>query len=233
MNKSEIKKINYFIKNNKNINQIDGEIKNYWTHYPFTPGHGYVHSLNVATNAYNLAKENNYKDPDLAFAAGLLHDITRPINNRGGEEKHAEYNGKIAEKILLKTKMDKQQIKEIKQAIVSHERLFKIKQNSLINIILYLADKTDMSMERCLIYGFVSNYNNLKNNKKQPYKTRDRAIKDFNKKLLEDKKTLLCIQKELPKIKGYAKALRMYDITIKKLTDLFEKEKKNIRNALK
>lgn len=233
MNKAEIKKINYFIKRDKNINQIDSEIKKYWMRHPFTPGHGYTHSLNVAKNAYNLARKNNYENPDIAFAAGLLHDITRPIKNKDGEEKHAEYNGKIAEKILLKIKLNKQQIKEIKQAIIDHERLFKKNKSSLLSIILYLADKTDMNMERCLVYGFISNFNSFKKIKKQPYNKLNKAIKDFNKKLLGDKKTLLYIQKELPKINGTETVLVKYNMAIKNFANLLKKERNNYQRCAK
>ncbi len=215
------------IRNHENIRRIDGEIKKYWMRHPFTPGHGYAHSLNVAKNAYNLAEKNNYGNPLMAFIAGLLHDITRPIENKGGEEKHAELNGKIAEKILLKTTLEKSQIQEIKQAIVNHERLSKKNRISLLSIILYLADKTDMNLERCLVYGFVSNFNCLKEKKKQPYNNLGRAIKDFNKKLSSDKKTLLYIKKTFPKIKGSTMAINKYNATFKKFNLLLKRKKNN------
>lgn len=227
MRKTDIKKTIKFIKNNKNLKLIDNQIKKYWSYHPFTPGHGYIHSLSVAKNAYDLARKNNYEKPIMAFIAGLLHDITRPIENKGGEEKHAERNGKIAKKILLKTNLNKLQIKDIKEAIINHERLFKKNQNSPLSIILYLADKTDMNLKRCLIYGFVSNFNSLREKKKRPYNNLNKAIKDFNKKLLNDKKTLLYIREALPEIKGSATALYKHNMTIEKFTDLFKREKNN------
>lgn len=186
----------------------------------------------MANNAYNLAKKNNYENPAIAFAAGLLHDITRPIKNKGGEEKHAENNGKIAKKILLKTKLNKRQIHETIKAIINHEKIFKTKQNSLLSTILYLADKTDMSMERCLVYGFISNYNSVKEKKKLPYNNINKAIKDFNNKLLNDKKILLYLQEKLPEIKGTSIALYNYNNTIKRFTNLLKKEKNNYKKCV-
>lgn len=233
MNGKNINNTINFIKNSTDVNNVDCQIKRYWCYHSFTPGHGYVHGLKVAANAYNLAESNHYRYPKIAFTAGLLHDITRPIMDKAGQEKHAEQSGEIAERILTETNFDKVFIKEIKQAIVNHEVSFESSKNFpwlLLNIIVYLADKTDMNLERCLIYGIVSNFNSLKEKKEPPYKNINKIMKDFYTKLLNDKNTLFHIRETFPKIKGTKEAIYAYNTTMKNFTDLLKKEKGNYQS---
>ena len=238
MNIKNINNAINLLERDKSINKVDRQIKKYWLSHSFTPGHGYIHGLRVAINAYDLAKKNNYKNPSVAFIAGLLHDTSRPIRSEAGQEKHAKQSGKIAEEILAGINFKEILIKEIRQAISNHENLFDRNKNfkkplSLLDIILYLADKTDMNLERCLIYGVISDLNNLREREIPLYKNIDKVTGDLNAKLSGNRDILFCIKEKFPEIEGVTEAIHAHNTTMKNFTELLKKEKWNYQNYVR
>ena len=104
------------------------------------------------------------------------------------------------------------------------------KSPALLDTILYLADKMDMNMERCLIYGVISNFNNSKEKGKPLYKHTDRIINDFHAKLSNNKNTLLQIKSRSPGIEGLTECLQTHNTTIEDFARLLKTKKWDYQN---
>lgn len=63
--------------------------------------HGYNHAIRVANYAVDLAREVGNINLETIYAAGLLHDVYRPIKgNKGAIEDHGMFCSEVAREIL-------------------------------------------------------------------------------------------------------------------------------------
>src|SRR3989344_6340582 len=98
------------------IQDVIKDIVNFLEKNPPTLGHGFYHFVKVARNAYYLSQQNSAEIKEIAYVAGLLHDLYRTADSKAGKEIHETTTAKIAERILSKSHFSKY-TKEIIEAI--------------------------------------------------------------------------------------------------------------------
>jgi len=160
------------------VKEIDTHLKTFWASgmvgskqldkHVMHLAHGYSHAIYVANLAAKIAQETGTENPKTAFITGLLHDSYRPILSGDGMEKHAEYCAEVAEDIMRHSsnKFKKGVIPAIKRAIAIHdlgeddmgkptgERTLGGLLEQPLNMILFLADKSHMNLERVMSYAY-------------------------------------------------------------------------------
>ncbi len=101
--------------------------------------HRWGHISRVADGARWIVKvnEGSEEEQELAYVAGLLHDIVRPITE---EKCHAEESAEKARRILKDFKFQESSISEIIKAIEDHRRPPET-WDSMLHQSVYLADK--------------------------------------------------------------------------------------------
>lgn len=101
--------------------------------------HGWGHVSRVAEGARWFVKVRNGSEEDqkLAYAAGLLHDIVRPITE---ERSHAETSAESAEEILEVFNFHENHILKVSKAIKDHRKP-PDNWDSILHQSVYLADK--------------------------------------------------------------------------------------------
>ena len=110
--------------------------------------HDFSHFLDVARIAsiINL-RENSQIDPEQIYAAALLHDIGRAVENPK-RQPHAVLSAQLSEKILLDCYFLELEIKSITDAIIGHgDKKFENAKN--LCGILYMADKLSRQCYMC------------------------------------------------------------------------------------
>ncbi|OUO79708.1 hypothetical protein B5F53_07095 [Blautia sp. An249] len=114
-------------------------------------GHLLTHCLDVARIAYiwNLEEHLGY-EKEWIYAAALLHDLGREMQNRTGLS-HEQGSALLAEKILPDCGFDPEETRKIMDAILAHRS--KAKEESRtegsLGRLLYLADKKSRNCFDC------------------------------------------------------------------------------------
>ena len=109
--------------------------------------HDLDHTLRVLRNAELLAESETLSDreKEVLFLGCLLHDCARPEEFRsGGKICHAQLGGPKAEKILHELACtDEELIRQVADAVVRHRYRGKDQPVTLVDKLLYDADKLD------------------------------------------------------------------------------------------
>lgn len=171
--------------------QVDLLVRKYLCQYPPTLGHGYSHLKRVARIAWQLAIENKFNDPKIAYIAGLLHDLYRPARGEAGQEKHEEMTATMARKLLKESSFAKE-TKKIIAAMSNHDKIISI------------ADKTEMSSQRMIAYSWASN-RSLRGKGTIPYTNFRETLRDFCLYQVKAWNIFLAIR-----IKGMERAVEAY-----------------------
>ena len=122
----------------KEFNKIDEHSDNKFDH-------GRYHAENVIDNILKLAKLLNIDEEETNYLAitGILHDM----GQLGGKDGH-EIRGKIFAEAYLKDKVDQKWLDKILKAIEYHHEKENIKELSLFEHIVLIADKVDVTYKR-------------------------------------------------------------------------------------
>lgn len=109
--------------------------------------HDLDHTLRVLSNASILAEAEKVSAQETfaLFLAALLHDCARPEEfASGGKVCHAQLGGAKSEKILQEVSCsDEELIQTVKNAVTRHRFRGKDKPETLVDRLLYDADKLD------------------------------------------------------------------------------------------
>jgi len=124
----------------------------YWAENPTTLGHGFSHVLEVAVEAYEIAKLNNYPQPEHLFIGGLFHDIYRPAEGKGGNEDQT-LGAKITKDLFDKNKVPEEITQKIYAALISHDDWRGEKQVSIFDLLLSTGDKA--AHDFTVTYGYI------------------------------------------------------------------------------
>ncbi len=161
----------------------------------------FIHSVSVASLAYEIAKKHNLSNPDNAYIAGLLHDIAKEIDQKPIMVEHyKEYLDmpkfsyhQFASDYIAKTIfgiVDEEVLAAIKFHATGNENMGTLAK------IIYAADKIEPTR------GFDSTdlINAMMNNIETGFKTVLQANKDFlenNRKDINNRLTLKCFNQYL------------------------------------
>jgi len=185
------------------ITEVDLLVRRQLMKEPPTLGHGYSHLKKVARLACLVALENNFKQPEIAYIGGLLHDLYRPAEGEAGQEEHEEEVAKRAKGLLKKTEFSSNSY-EIVEAILDHDEIIqKGKSNTLMEIIS-ITDKADMSFQRAVAYCWASN-KTLEERGIVAYKSFYEIIRDFCLYQVKAWRVFLAVR-----IKGVEQAVEAY-----------------------
>ena len=107
--------------------------------------HSEVHAASVAERAASILEILGYKKKqiELVKVAAFMHDIGNAINR----SRHAEYGSLLANDILKKTGMDRQERLTVVSAIAHHDESTG-GATDVISAALIIADKTDVRRNR-------------------------------------------------------------------------------------
>ncbi len=83
------------------------------------PAHDWAHVLRVASNAEVLCKNEGIKS-ELVLAAVYCHDLVNLAKDHPDRKKASTLSAKAAERILIKSGYNNEEIEIIKQAIIEH-----------------------------------------------------------------------------------------------------------------
>lgn len=123
--------------------------------------HDLTHLLDVSRIAYIMALESNMDLPkDIIYAAGLLHDAGRVAEYEENLEHHVE-SARIAGNIMRECGYNEDEIGVVTDAIMGHREE---KEGSILNNLLYMADKLSRNCFCCKAYG-ECNWNEHRKNK--------------------------------------------------------------------
>jgi len=167
------------IENDQDVRELNKLVIDFLAKNPPTLGHGYSHFIKTARNAYQLAIENNYQHPKIAYVCGLLHNLYRPARGESGKEDHETETARIAKELITETKFNKNTELIINTLNNHDQKILEKKANMLIKI-LSLADKIDMSFQRSVAYTWASNRYLEKNNQEKAYTSFLETIRDFS-----------------------------------------------------
>lgn len=109
-----------------------------------------AHNLDHVFRVYNLclllAKYEKDVDLEVLIPAALLHDIARveESQDKTGEIDHAVLGSSVAENILRKLEYEEEQIKDIKNCIITHRFRTGNEPKTIEAKILFDADKLDV-----------------------------------------------------------------------------------------
>jgi putative nucleotidyltransferase with HDIG domain len=110
--------------------------------------HNMAHFLDVARIAWIYCHEENLAlDREIVYAAALLHDMGKHIQNEDGTP-HEKAGGAIAEKILSDCGFSGKETNLITDAILNH-RNRDIRNEKSLRGILYRADKASRACFAC------------------------------------------------------------------------------------
>lgn len=123
---------------------------------PPTLGHGFSHLVLVARAAYQLAELNDTRLVEVAYIAGLLHDLYRPARGEAGQEEHEGKAAEDAGRFLAGSVYEKYS-GQVRAAIFDHDKRVVGAGDSMLDRILSIADKSEMSFQRAVAYSWASN----------------------------------------------------------------------------
>lgn len=110
--------------------------------------HGMTHLCDVARIAYIICLEEKIIYPkDVIYAAAILHDLGRSKQLKNGEN-HRSAGIKDITKILENAGFNKNEIKEITNAILNHGNC-PIQGDRSLDAVLYYADKKSRNCFMC------------------------------------------------------------------------------------
>ncbi|BAA31061.1 HD domain-containing protein [Pyrococcus horikoshii] len=114
--------------------------------------HGFSHTLRVLAIALHIGSKEN-ADLEILALAALLHDIARPLEDKGVIRDHAIEGAKIAKEFLS----NYEKVEEVAHAIASHRFSNDVEPRTLEAKILSDADKIDalgaIGIARVFIYS--------------------------------------------------------------------------------
>ncbi|MCX6814412.1 MAG: HD domain-containing protein [Candidatus Aenigmarchaeota archaeon] len=120
---------------------------------------GHLKRIGIGASWFVKVMGGTKEEQEIAYAAGLLHDIVRPASEKVC---HAEASAKESEKILSKLRLDKDTKNLIVQAIKDHR--LPVKWVSPLHQSVYLADKileqmgAFVAFRRCYYVGECQDY---------------------------------------------------------------------------
>jgi len=185
----------------KTLVKIEEEAKRYFA--GASGCHDWSHVDRVRNLALTIGKKEK-ADLKILEAACLLHDIGRKEEmDSNGKICHAEKGSQIAEKFLLKLKLDKKDIENIKHCVISHRSRNEFIPQTIEAKVLYDADKLDsigaVGVGRDFLFaGYIKKamYTGrekemLKKGKDMSYSDDDSAVMEFEFKLKNVKNKIL------------------------------------------
>jgi len=144
-----MKRVNHILSNpcyHQYLQKIaDAESGRYYCKHPLE------HLLTVARLTYLLLieKGNPFISREIAYAAGLLHDIGRWQEYENGTD-HADYSAELAGQILVQAGFTTSESNIIKHAIARHRsNYYTSPENSLLGKLLNKADKLSRLCFNC------------------------------------------------------------------------------------
>lgn len=144
----------------KTLVKIEEEAKRYFA--GASGCHDWSHVDRVRNLALTIGKKEK-ADLKVLEAACLLHDIGRKSEmNSKGKFCHAEKGAELAEKFLMKLKLDKKDVENIKHCIISHRFRNEYIPKTIEARILFDADKLDsigmVGVGRAFLFaGYIKN----------------------------------------------------------------------------
>ncbi len=146
--------------NKKILTKIESEAKKYFI--GASGCHDWSHIDRVRNLALHIGKKEK-ADLKVLEAACLLHDIGRKEEmDSNGKFCHAEKGAELAEKFLIKLKLDKKDIENIKHCIISHRFRNEYIPKTIEAKVLFDADKLDsigmVGVGRAFLFsGYIKN----------------------------------------------------------------------------
>jgi hypothetical protein len=147
----------------KRVNEI---LIGYLAENPPSLAHGYSHFRKVTEDCCSLAIRSGER-LDLMYYVGLCHDIYRPAEGKDGKEDHEVRGGEIIRE-KFRSVLSPNDLDLVVSTIVNHDEAIKEGRGTKMMKILTLADKSDMSAQRCIAYAWASNKNSMPENIKYP-----------------------------------------------------------------
>jgi hypothetical protein len=208
------------LENNPEIIEVDSLVRVYLRENPPTLGYGYLHLKTVARCAFQLAIANAVTNPELAYLAGLLHDLYRPAWGQAWNEQYKDITARQARNLLAKTQFYAE-AETVAAAILNHEQAIAEGTSTKIMQVLSVANKMDMSFQRVVAYAWASNQFKLAQGKAACYESFEKIRDDF---CLEGKKakSVFCNLNIL----GIEEAIKAYWLTTEQLDWIVRQEKK-------
>jgi uncharacterized protein len=161
--------------------------------------HNLEHTERVVKLALHIARKEK-ADVFIVKMAALLHDIGRSVeDDSNGEINHAIYGAELAEKILRKHEIKKNEIEKIVHCIEAHRFRGRIKPKTKEAKCLFDADKLDsigaVGIGRAFLFagevGARLHNKNVNIKKTKPYTSEDTAYREYMVKLRHVKTRML------------------------------------------
>jgi hypothetical protein len=207
-------------------NKVDAILANYMPEHPPSLAHGYSHFIKVTGYCCDLSQKTLVERPDLMYVVGLYHDVYRPAEGKDGKEDHESKGAEIIKNNLVLV-LPPNDLETVASILIDHDKAIIAGMGTKEMKILSLADKVDMSAQRCIAYAWASNKNARLANDQKPYpnfksileffrRYRTKADKVFERIGLEDPNPDIWVSKEWAK--------EQYDRTELELAILTRKE---------
>ena len=209
-------------------NRVDTILANYLPEHPPSLAHGYSHFRKVTQHCCDLSEKIGVERPDLMYVVGLYHDVYRPAEGKDGKEDHESKGAEIIRDNLALV-LSPNDLGAVVSTLVGHDKAIITGRGTREMIILSLADKVDMSAQRCVAYAWASNKNARSANETIPYPSFKSILEFFRRYRTKADQVFESIGLEDldPNIQKYnEKAKKAYKRTEKKLAKLAKKEEK-------
>jgi HD superfamily phosphohydrolase YqeK len=177
------------IREDAGLQRIDLALKDYWRQNPPYLSHAYHHAVKTGRICYGLA--SGYSE-NAMFAAGLLHDVYRPVGRRSGQEEHGKRAAELAREICSSAgfHLGEEEI----AAIDNCDSTEKI--SSWSDKILFAADKADFTVERCFAYVSETNKARIGAGGQPRYTSMFDVLSDGRRKIIPNAQKLLYIARD-------------------------------------
>ncbi|MEI7578947.1 MAG: HD domain-containing protein [bacterium] len=192
---------------------------NYWLENPTSLGHGFEHSLKAGVECFELAKLNDYPQPEELFVGGLLHDIFRPAEGAGGKEDHHEAVSGILKQLFPDDPMIIKLISFSDQQ--ESWRGKKISPTELYDLYLFLGERACHTKLMTDAYAWASNQYKLAQGQPPKYTSHQLTLSDFFYYQLEVWDIFIKNQS----VKGIERGMDSYLKIIAESTTLYQKDR--------
>lgn len=192
--------------------------------------HDWSHVDRVRNLALHIGKKEK-ADLKVLEAACLLHDIGRKEEmDSNGKFCHAEKGAQIAEKFLLKLKLDKKDVENIRHCVISHRSRNEFIPQTIEAKVLFDADKVDsigaVGVGRDFLFaGYIKKSMYTGREKEMLKKGKDCSYSDDDSAVMEFEFKLKKIRNKILTKTGKKVALERHDYMV----DFFKKFDREIK----
>jgi HD superfamily phosphodiesterase len=223
MDSEDYLKLALEISNKNNLTPYIKMLTHYWSMNSPTPGHGFLHAIQAAVEAYTYGEDNNYPNPEYLFVGGLFHDVYRPAEGKHGEEDQT-LGADVVQELFISHNIEPHLTELIVKAIKSHDGWRNEDNPPLFDLYISLGDKAAHTTLLTDSYVWICNRNRILENRSLVYTNHLQTLTSFYKYQLRAWEII----NKFNYVKGIERAINRYLFIVKRTIQKYEEDPKGV-----